>query len=257
VGTIHVNGVTLHVEEHGTGAPILGIHGTGSSAQLWARSVPELAARGRVILYDRRGHGRSERPRPAATGVRDHTDDAAALIRALDAAPAVVIGRSYGGEVAVDLALRYPELTQGLVLLEPSMPMLAAESREWLADLRRQLAEGSDPAGAARGLIEAAFGEGTWEQLPDEMRDLFVDNGDAILAEVHSAWTEPSAQDLADLEAPTLLLSAEDSPRPFRAADDELAARIPGVTRRVLGGDHLIDPASPEVLAFLDELLGS
>jgi pimeloyl-ACP methyl ester carboxylesterase len=137
------------------------------------------------------------------------------------------------------------------------MPMLAGESREWLADLRRQLAEGSDPAGAARGLIEAAFGEGTWEQLPDEMRDLFVDNGDAILAEVHSAWTEPSAQDLADLEAPTLLLSAEDSPRPFRAADDELAARIPGVTRMVLGGDHLIDPASPEVLAFLDELLGS
>ncbi|MFC7497226.1 MULTISPECIES: alpha/beta fold hydrolase, partial [unclassified Nocardioides] len=212
MGAVLVNGVVLHVEAHGTGVPILGIHGTGSSASLWARAVPELAARGRVILYDRRGCGRSERRATGSSGVRSHADDAAALVDALDASPAVVIGRSYGGEVAVDLALRYPALVRCLVLLEPSMPMLSPESRDWLERLRRRLPPGTAPADAAARLIEAAFGEGTWEQLPDEMRTLFVDNGDAILTEVHGAWTQPSAPELAQLDVPTLLLSGDDSP---------------------------------------------
>ncbi|MFC7496412.1 MULTISPECIES: alpha/beta fold hydrolase, partial [unclassified Nocardioides] len=190
-------------------------------------------------------------------GVRSHADDAAALVDALDASPAVVIGRSYGGEVAVDLALRYPALVRCLVLLEPSMPMLSPESREWLERLRRRLPPGTAPAEAAARLIEAAFGEGTWEQLPDEMRTLFVDNGDAILTEVHGAWTQPSAPELAKLDVPTLLLSGDDSPGPFRAADDELAARLPHARRELVGGGHLIDPASPIVLSFIDELLAS
>src|SRR5919108_6437820 len=104
---ISVNGVSLYYEEHGAGEPIVCIHGTGSSAVMWADAVDELAAHGRTIVYDRRGSFRSERPEPYATDVHQQTEDAAALIDALDAAPAIVIGRSYGGEIAIDLALRY------------------------------------------------------------------------------------------------------------------------------------------------------
>jgi pimeloyl-ACP methyl ester carboxylesterase len=66
-----------------------------------------MATRGRTIVYDRRGHFRSERPAPYVTNVHEQSDDAAALIDALAAAPAIVIGRSYGGAIALDLALRY------------------------------------------------------------------------------------------------------------------------------------------------------
>ena len=90
-----------HYEEHGSGAPILCIHGTGSSALVLERRDRALARLGRVIAYDRRGCRRSERPEPyERTSVAEHADDAAALLDALDAAPAVVIGRSYGGTVA-------------------------------------------------------------------------------------------------------------------------------------------------------------
>jgi hypothetical protein len=89
-----VNGVSLYYEEHGAGAPILGIHGAGSSGALWGGAAPELGKRGRTILYDRRGSFRSERPEPLATDVPKQADDAAALIDALGAAPAIVIGRS-------------------------------------------------------------------------------------------------------------------------------------------------------------------
>lgn len=114
-----VNGVRLYHEEHGSGAPILCIHGGGSSALMWADAVAELARLGRVIAYDRRGCTRSERPEPyERTSVAEQADDAAALLDALAAVPAVVIGRSYGGAVAIDLALRYPDRVRALVLLE-------------------------------------------------------------------------------------------------------------------------------------------
>ena len=105
----HVNGIRLHYEVHGSGAPVLCIHGAGSSALVWADAVEKLERVGRVIAYDRRGCSRSERPTPyERTSVGDHADDAAALLDAVGAAPAVVIGRSYGGTVATDLRSAIP-----------------------------------------------------------------------------------------------------------------------------------------------------
>jgi esterase len=92
---------------------------------MWTDAVPELARLGRTILYDRRGSFRSERPNPYATNVHEQADDAAALVEALSAAPAIMIGRSYGGAITVDLALRYPELVRALALLEGDVPSLS------------------------------------------------------------------------------------------------------------------------------------
>jgi pimeloyl-ACP methyl ester carboxylesterase len=62
---IHVNGVRLYYEEYGRGAPILCIHGTSSSAMVWSGPTSDaLMKLGRVIVYDRRGCTRSERPVP-------------------------------------------------------------------------------------------------------------------------------------------------------------------------------------------------
>ena len=78
--------VRLHYEERGEGAPILCIHGAGSSALVWADAAEKLAGIGRVIAYDRRGCARSERPEPyERTSVTEHADDAAALLDALGA----------------------------------------------------------------------------------------------------------------------------------------------------------------------------
>jgi pimeloyl-ACP methyl ester carboxylesterase len=74
-----------------------------------------------VIAYDRRGFGRS--PGPPATGIRDHVDDAAELLRALDAAPATVVGWSGGGVVAAGLTVEHPELVGSLVLEEGALHM--------------------------------------------------------------------------------------------------------------------------------------
>jgi pimeloyl-ACP methyl ester carboxylesterase len=54
--------------------------------------------------------------------VSEHADDAAALLDALDAAPAVIIGRSYGGTVALDLAIRHPDKVRAIAVLEGDAP---------------------------------------------------------------------------------------------------------------------------------------
>src|SRR5688572_16355911 len=120
MATLTVNGVDLYYEVHGDGVPILGIHGTPSPAVLWTDAAETLAAQGRCVSYDRRGFHRSK-PVPSTLVLADHVEDAVALLEALSASPAVVIGRSTGGLIALELARRHPEVVRAVALLEPAL----------------------------------------------------------------------------------------------------------------------------------------
>jgi pimeloyl-ACP methyl ester carboxylesterase len=131
------------------GAPTVLIHGCGGWALGFADAVTELAKLGRVTAYDRRGCALSERPEPdKRTSVAEHTDDAAALLDALDATPAIVTGRSYGGTIAADLALRSPDRVRAAVMLEPDAPReLVPKAAEWIDALAESLRESAAPDG--------------------------------------------------------------------------------------------------------------
>jgi pimeloyl-ACP methyl ester carboxylesterase len=261
VSAIRINGVSLYYEVHGAGSPILCIHGGGSSALLWGEAVPELARFGRVIVYDRRGCTRSERPDPyQATVVGEHADDAAALLEALAATPAVVIGRSYGGEIALDLLRRYPDLVRALVLLEPAILTLSAQSRAGLETLTvqaRAIAAADGPGPAAEHLYRAFLGDPTWVGLPEGIRRVLLDNGPAILAELNGERFTPTAAAYTRVTQPVLIVSGDTSPPAYRVVDDALARMIPGARHEVIGGGHLVNPAAPVVLEFLQPILAS
>jgi pimeloyl-ACP methyl ester carboxylesterase len=256
---IRVNGVTLFYEEHGSGEPILCIHGTGSSSTLWSAAATELGRRGRAIVYDRRGFGRSERPAPFVTDVHEHADDAAALLDSLGAAPAVVIGRSHGGEVAVDLALRYPDRVRALALLEGGGLSLGEGVAQWIRELdeRLEAAAEQDIATVGETMVRGVLGSGAWEQLPQPVREIFTANGPAILAEERGGLLEASPAELGTIARPTLIVAAEDSPPAFAEATSLLAAAMPTATVAWAEGGHLIDPARPAVIAFVDEVLAA
>jgi esterase len=134
---------------------------------MWGEAVEELARLGRVIAYDRRGCTRSERPqRYERTSVAEQADDAAALLDALAATPAVVIGRSYGGAVAVDLALRDRDRVRALVLLEGDALGLSPAGLEWtgaIHDRLRQVAAQEGIDAVYEALIDEVVGEGVWD----------------------------------------------------------------------------------------------
>jgi pimeloyl-ACP methyl ester carboxylesterase len=255
--------VRLYYEEHGSGAPILCIHGAGSSALVWSEAVRELARLGRVISYDRRGCTRSERPeRYDRTSVAEHADDAAALLDALAATPAVVIGRSYGGTVATDLALRYPDRVRALVVLEGDASReLAPATAEWVDALADRLREAAAQAGidaVAEALISEVLGESAWRSFPEELQRMFTQNGPAILAELQGEWwLQADAAALATIDQPALLVAATDSRPELREPTEAMADALPNARTAAVSGGHLINPAAPEVLAFIEGVLES
>jgi pimeloyl-ACP methyl ester carboxylesterase len=107
----------LEVWDRGTGPSLLFIHGVPTSGQTWAADLAELAADFRLIVYNRRGYGGSSSS-PRNWGA--HAEDTVALIEKLNAAPVILIGYSGGAIVAVDVALKRPDLIARLVLLDPA-----------------------------------------------------------------------------------------------------------------------------------------
>lgn len=254
---ITVNGVSLHYEDLGSGEPILCIHGTGSSVELWMDAGAELAGRGRTIVYDRRGFGRSERPQPLVMDVGLHADDAAALLEALDAGPAVVVGRSQGGEIAVDLALRHPERVRALALLEGGGLLLSEGFRRWCDGLQQRLfaAAEADPGSAGERFLRDVVGDEGWEALPAPVRATFTANGPAIVAEERGGLLDVTVEQLRTIAVPTLAVAGRASRPEFAEVMEIVAAAVPAAQLAWVEGGHLVDPAHPAVLAFLDEVL--
>ena len=255
---IQVNGVRLYYEERGEGPPILCIHGTSTSASVWRPSaISALAGLGRLIVYDRRGCTRSERPDPYVTSIAQHAEDAAALLEALGAVPAVVIGRSYGGETAIELALRYPDRVAALALLEAAALTLDEEAMAWANGLRAKVEEAAarDPASIAETFLRAVLGAAQWDSFKPNVKQMFVDNGPAILAEFRGAWLEATPEDLSTISVPTLLLAAAHSPSVFRRVTDRMAAAIPQSRVEIVGGGHFVDPGEPAVVDFVRSVL--
>jgi pimeloyl-ACP methyl ester carboxylesterase len=247
-----VNGIRLYYEERGSGVPILGVHGAGSSAVFWESAAERLAAHGRVITYDRRGSNRSELPEVyESTTVRAHADDALGLLRALDAAPAIVVGRSYGATIALDLALCQPESVVGVALLEAGPLGLDAEYDAWF-DRLRSAAESVPMEQVGEVVMREVFG--AWEELPDEWRDLFTRNGQGLAAELRGGERTDNDR-FGELRVPALVVTASDSPEAIRRCSQALADALPGARAVTVGGGHAIDPAGEEVAAFVRELI--
>jgi 3-oxoadipate enol-lactonase len=108
-------GARIWWDQSGTGDPVLLIMGHAYGADMWYRTVPELAASYRVIRFDNRGAGRSSDP-PGPYSVPLMADDALAVLDAASAASAHVYGVSMGGAIALQLALDHPGRVRSLIL---------------------------------------------------------------------------------------------------------------------------------------------
>jgi pimeloyl-ACP methyl ester carboxylesterase len=257
-GTIDINGVRLYYELHGSGEPLVLVHGSWGDARSWRFVVPGLAESFRVVVYDRRGHSRSQRPDTPGS-VDEDGDDLAALLEALDLAPAHVITNSYGGNIALRLATRRPEVFRSLSCHEPPLWSLLEDdpqSREILQQGARSLqavgqriARG-DHEGAARQFVEeVAFGPGAWErELPPELRAIFVDNALTFLDELQDPNQLRIDEDaLSHLELPVRLTQGSESPPPFPAVIDRLVELLPRVSREIINGAaHVPQLTMPE-----------
>jgi pimeloyl-ACP methyl ester carboxylesterase len=190
--------------------------------------------------------------------MRNHAEDLAGLLRAVGAVPAVLIGRSYGGGVSVQAALREPEAVHAMVLLEPAITGVADGYDAWESEFDAAIVAAAAAGGAAAAaqlFLRGVFGENYAELLPVEVQQVIRDNAPAIVAESRGPVTPVKPEDLATITVPVLVVCAASSPRVFRTMGRLIAEGLPAGRLVRVEGSHLIDPANPEVLAFLDEVL--
>jgi len=252
-GTVRANGCDLYYEQGGEGVPILLIHPAGSTASTWGSASEQLAQIGRVITYDRRGYARSGGD--PVRSISTHTADAAAVLASLATEPAVVVGTSAGAAIAVDLAVRRPDLVRAVVAHEfpwrftrhvPSASQVAGLAAIGVNILRRR------PAEAVEALLRSAYayrgGGSAWYAFPEEWRRIARENARPALADFrNSIGSYPSAPDLATIDLPVYCTYGQRSPGNMFRLTRALASAIPtALVRQVEGAGHAVLFDAPE-----------
>ncbi len=200
---IEANGLTVYYEVCGEGEPLLLIHGGTATCRSWASHLPAFAEHFQVFAPDSRGHGRTDNP-AGELGYRPMADDVAALIKALGLRRPLVLGYSDGGQIALELGMRYPSLARALVLggtqfrfseayLEAARALLGIAEGE---DVDPEKVEREQPDWVAylREAHGQVYGPGYWR---------------TYVRQIATLWLTPlryTSEDLAAITDPVLLL---------------------------------------------------
>jgi len=236
VGLVGVNGTSLHVQEAGEGPAILFIHGMCGDADVWNGQLELLGGEFRCVAYDRRGHTRSALGEGVERSVELHADDAAALIEALDLAPAVIVGSSGGARIGLDVVRRHADLVRGAVLSEPPILSLLADGG---AEFREKVGPALRPAPTPQEAVNAFFlyvDPETWRAMPDPRRETYRANHVELFGDLQMPPYAPTLGDLARIDVPVRLLTGDRSVPLFGEIARAVAGAIPGAELVVLEG---------------------
>lgn len=202
----NVNDLDMYYEEQGPSdeQPLILLHGAGGTIDDpvggWAGLAPSFAERFRLVLVEHRGHGRTGNP-AGFMSFEQMGDDVAALTEQLGLGATHVAGISDGGVVALDLALRRPELTRTITVLGGNHSTHEGV-RAYGASLDPDAIEQAAPEAAAAFAARHDQGSetGWWKEL---MRQIVANNVE------NPTWTE---DDLRRIACPTLLIAGENDP---------------------------------------------
>ena len=198
----------LHIDQFGTGDPIVLIHGMGSSSATWNDCAPLLAADHHVVVVDLLGHGRSPVPDDPAEYTRDAAladlDDVLAM---LAPAPAVLVGHSLGGYLALAHAATRRNVARGLVVLNTGPGFRDADKREGWNERSRRNAH--------------RFG------VPLQVADLNLQSDSVVM------------EHLSELTVPTLAMAGSADRPEYTTSGEYLARKMPHCRFvSIDGGEH-------------------
>ncbi len=262
--------VGLFVTDWGSGPPVVFTHAWGLRSDEFDYQIPALTAAGlRCVLYDRRGHGRSDRP---ATGYEIDTlaDDLAAVIGYFDLHEATLVAHSLGSKEAVRYLSRHGDARIArLVLIAPTTPLLrrttdnpdgldpalidanyaaiAANVPQWCADFEAAGPYFGTSPGASPGLVD-------WTTR------MIVDTPLPVLLETFKVNADADMRtELQNIQVPALIVHGDqDASAPIGLTGRKTAELIPGASLTVYQGaghglyasDH--DALNADLLAFIN-----
>jgi non-heme chloroperoxidase len=265
------DGASLFVAEWGSGPPVVFTHAWGLRSDQWDYQVPALAAAGlRCVLYDRRGHGRSDRP-AAGYDLDTMADDLAAVIDHFGLRDITLVAHSLGSKEAVRYLTRHGDAQVArLVLVAPVTPLIrrtadnpggldpalidanyaavAADVPRWCADFEAAGPYFGASPGSSQGLID-------WTTR------MIVDTPTRVLLETLKVNTHADLRgELQKIGVPTLIVHGDqDASAPIDLTGRQTAELIadatlivyPGAGHGLYASDH--DMLNADILAFISE----
>ena len=282
IKTAKVDGTTLAYREQGEGEPVVFVHGGMSDLRIWEQQLSAIGASYRAISYSRRYARPNEDIDPEADDpMLPHVEDLAAFLREIDAAPAHLVGNSWGAFISLLTAIHHPEVVRSLVLEEPGVVPLLGLSfpprpMEVLSLLVRRprfalmIAKGAarefgraekafrrgDNETGLRSSLRAALGEEFYRRLPESRLQQARENVSTMRAQLLGAGLPPlSEEEVRGVSAPTLVMTGERSLAGVDLLMDILEELLPNVERLKIS-DAAHDMHLDNPLAVNDAILG-
>ncbi len=264
-GYVDVGGARLYYEATGEGPPLVLIHAGFLDRRMWEREFVLWSKRFRVVRYDVRGYGKSDRPSSNFSSAEDLTR----LLDHLAIDRASVVGVSVGGEIAIDFALVHPDRVTALVPVASSLsgyaPSTEAERKVWEA-FRKERApvvaasQRGDVGAAVDGML-SIFCRSQAAPSLRRIRRVAMDNAHIYASDPDDLQISPQPPAygrLEEIRAPTLIVEGDRDLAIMRFIGDWLRTHIAKSRHTVIrGADHIVNLSKPSeferhVLRFLN-----
>jgi pimeloyl-ACP methyl ester carboxylesterase len=245
---ITASGISMHYEIAGNGDWLVLIHGAGDNLQTWYNQVPVFSTQYKVLTYDTRGHGRTDVTEGEyTTGM--WADDLHALLNALGARRASILGYSLGGMIAATLAAEHPEMVDALVLAGVAGAAVGLGDRQTWEQRRKtqmELLEQEGMAGIFKERTDAVtstmFSPGFVEKNPDvieKYREIFpVTRAEGYRKVLESMGRRGRPVDFSKITCPALVIVGAYDLWSGPEAGRVLQQRIPGSELVILPTGH-------------------
>ena len=275
-----IDGPSDALDHRHAGAPILTAHGLVSSTQHWRFFTPHFARARAVVSWNYRGHGGAPAPHTSEVSVAQFADDAHAVWQASGAAPAIVVGLSFGVQVALELWHRHPAAVRALVLIcgtsgHPLDRLTASPKLRGAATrLFRSVSQRPWLASGALGALRTRAGRRVARQLaylsggalradaPEAVLDDLFGHvaalDPALVGGVVAAYLDHTAEAvLPTIRVPTLIIAGDRDQLTPVATAARMQRAIPGSELVVFPGHtHLVQVEDPDgVHAAIDAFL--
>jgi pimeloyl-ACP methyl ester carboxylesterase len=245
------DGVSLYYEVHGEGPVVLLTHGYSATSQMWQGQIGPLAKAHKLVIWDMRGHGRTDSPDDVSLYSEPKTvADMAALLDHVGADKAIVGGLSLGGYMSLAFHRVHPERTRALLIIDTGPGYKNDEARAgWNANAIKRAekleAEGLAALGGSPEVRQAQHTSA--KGLANAARGMLTQRDAAVISS------------LPEVKVPSIVIvGANDTP--FLAASDYMAAKIPGCAKAVIpDAGHAANIDQPEafnraLMDFVDGL---
>ena len=259
-GRVRVNGAELYYEVGGEGQPLVLLHDGLLDRRVWDDQFVTFARHYRTIRYDRRGYGKSSLPDRPFSDISDlHR-----LLRHLDINEAYLLGMSNGGKVALEFALKHPEMVAALVLVGPNLGAYrpSEEKQRRISEILYVARERGAEAGVEAWMEDPFYPPAKDKPAARErVRRIARENLPRLLSApgLREEQDPPTMANLSRIDAPTLILVGERDDRDNQQIASILASRLPRAEKKVFAGcGHLVNLERPEefysvVAGFLAE----